>query len=187
MARRFPLLLTLMLALLAACAAPTDTAPMRLLVAPELADDTLAAVALWSDATAGAYAPEVVITADCPLAADGLPSVHGDFCVMAADAITEAECPEPDAAGQDRAAPRACTQRRIGGWSSRTTISRSGTLPAERVSTIAHELGHTLGLAHLLGTGDLMDIDRAPAARRAPCVSERDTELAGMPGPGACQ
>ncbi len=75
-----------------------------------------------------------------------------------------------------------------GGWvASRDTIVISTLVPQEQlVSVIAHELGHSLGLEHAPGTGELMDPDRPHAVRLLPCVSAADVAAAGLVGSGAC-
>lgn len=171
------------LLLLAACAAPTESAPPRIVVAPEVAEDAVAALDLWTAATAGAFAPEVTVSDDC---------TGADWCITAVASMTVDDCPDATVPGlQDRAPPRACNWRDPGTAQKpqglhQIRINASGVRPEERVSTLAHEAGHRLGLAHLVGTGDLMDPDRPKASRLAPCVSALDTEGAGMPGPGAC-
>lgn len=164
------------LLLLAACSASSEPAPVRIVVAPAVAEDAVAALQLWTDATAGAFAPEVTVSDDC---------TGADWCITQVDAMSAADCPDatvPNLA--DRQAPRACNWRTAGVDYIR--INASGVRPEERVGTLAHEAGHRLGLAHQVGTGDLMDPDRPHEARVAPCVSALDADGAGMPGPGAC-
>lgn len=166
--------LLLPLLLLAACAAPAK-GPARLVVAPELAEPTLAAVDLWQRATDGAYSPEVVISDEC--------GGTSAWCITAVDDLGDS-CPDatvPDPSRQH--SPRACTR-----YSTRRTLVARTMDPAEHVSTIAHELGHQLGLVHVADpVDDLMSIDRSRAVRLAPCVSADDAESAGFVGaPGAC-
>lgn len=55
-----------------------------------------------------------------------------------------------------------------------------------RPSTIAHEIGHSLGLPDMPGTGCVMDPDRAHTVRLNPCISADVVRMAGYDGPGAC-
>jgi len=170
-ARWLPLLL------LAACAAPTHESPAHLTVSPEVAEDAVAALALWTAATDGAFAPEVTVSDDC---------TGADWCITSVDSMTAADCPDPTVPGgtDRRVAPRACNWREQG--MNFIRLNASGTRPEERTGTLAHEVGHRLGLAHLPGTGDLMDPDRPHEARVAPCVSAEDVTAAGFSGPGTC-
>lgn len=166
----------LLVLLLAACgeAPGADTAVhTRLVVAPEIADVTIAAVTLWGNASAGGYAPEIVISSDCPITAAGHPP-EGTWCVTAQPQIEDCGLP---------ALPFACTT----GLTRGTIRLATGTTPeAWHVSTVAHELGHTLDLVHTPGTDGLMDPERSESARRAPCVDLVTVEAAGFEGPGAC-
>lgn len=164
------------LLLLAACSTRA-AASARVVVSPEVAADAVQALGLWTEATGGEFAPEVAVSDSC---------ADADWCITQVDRMTTSDCPDstvPNLA--DRAAPRACNWREPGGlnW---IVLNSSGTRPEERVGTIAHEAGHRLGLAHLPGTGDLMDPDRPAAVRAAPCVSADDVAEAGFSGPGTC-
>lgn len=167
------LLAALGLALTAGCAgiAPeaTPAAPevtqalaprMVIVVDAELADVASQAVELWSEATDGAYAPELRITTD---------AVPGAL--------------------QIRLVPVSDCGGRIDSWGCWREHARiievAAAAPLEgRVSSIAHELGHSLGLTHEC-TG-LMNQERPEEERLAPCVSAANVVAAGFDGPGAC-
>lgn len=141
-----------------------------------MAQDAVAALDLWTAATAGEFAPEVTVSEDC---------TGADWCITAVDAISVADCPDPTVPNNAaRSGARACSWRTDAGVSH--IVLALTTAPEERVSSLAHEAGHRLGLAHLVGTGDLMDPDRPHEARRAPCVSTEDVAGAGFAGPGTC-
>lgn len=166
----------LSLLLLAACAA-SEPAPVRIVVAPDVAQDAIAALDLWTAATGGQFAPEVVVSDDC---------AGADWCITQVDAMTTGDCPDATVANlADRKAPRACNWRDDSGLN-HIVLNAGGTRPEERVGSFAHEAGHRLGLAHQPGTGDLMDPDRSHQARLAPCISAEDVSGAGFSGPGTC-
>lgn len=73
-------------------------------------------------------------------------------------------------------------------WIAKLDLIQVSTLtpPEKRASAIAHEIGHSLGLEHDLGTGDLMDPDRPSVVRLRPCISAELVAAAGFAGPGAC-
>lgn len=128
----------------------------------EIATEALEAVELWSEATGGAYAPEVIIgdAPDATLTLRLVPAV--------------VDCTE-------RTDPWGCYRARS------HALELSAKVPAElRVSTLAHEIGHSLGLGHTTEPTDLMNPDRSAFRRGCPCVLADNVEAAGFEGPGAC-
>lgn len=114
-----------------------------------IADLTLSAVVLWQNATGGLYAP------DTHLGCDGTE----DFCIHEVPGMLT-ECLGPD----DTGAFNGCcdsTRREI-------RLSESMFL-GQKVSTLAHELGHSLGLAH--DTRGLMS-NRSKAEREDACIDQ---------------
>jgi hypothetical protein len=151
--------------LLAACAteneAPpvADTASHVFVVDADLADAASQAVELWTSASGGEFAP-VLVTGE----ATGIQ-------IRLVDAVTDC------GAGEF-----------FGCWKAHgqvIEVSRS-LAPELRASTIAHEIGHHLGLEHVELSGALMDPHRSRFHRLAPCVSREDVEAAGFEGIGAC-
>ncbi len=132
-------------------------AQFRIGVDLELADAASQAVALWNDATDGAYAPELVIGG------------QGRF------QITLTEIPEC----ADALDAWGCTDA--------TGIRISSDVPESAlVWVIAHEIGHSLWLKHR-DDGSLMDVIHAtPASRAEPCVSADLVASTGMVGTGTC-
>lgn len=126
-------------------------------VDPEIAEPALAAIELWTEASGGAYAPEIIVGT-----APGATRI--EFADFGGDDV--------HAGGWSRSAD---------------TIQISLLVTREKlVSTIAHEIGHREGLEHEVGTGGLMDPDRPTPARLHPCVSAQDVSRLGFSGPGAC-
>lgn len=166
----------LALALTAGCADVTPVAPAAPPAAPEvtqaltpravitvdadLADVASQAVQLWTDATGGAFAPELRITTD---------AVPGAL--------------------QIRLVPVSDCGGRIDSWGCwrehARVIEVAVAAPVDvRVSSIAHEIGHTLGLVH--EDAGLMWNERSTEERLHPCVSAENVQDAGFDGPGAC-
>lgn len=169
MARWIPLLL------LAACSA-AEPAPVRVTAAPEaavnasasparetfavepeLAEPALAALELWTEASGGEYAPELIVG-----------TVPGATRIELVDFGTD----DVHAGGWSRSSDTIQISLRV--------------TPEKLVSTIAHEIGHREGLVHEVGTGGLMDPDRPATARLHPCVSAKDVASLGFSGPGSC-
>lgn len=152
---------------------------MRVVVAPDVAADAVAALELWTAATDGEFNSEVTVSGDC---------TGAELCVTQVDSMEYIECLGEAGAGAaiGRKPIRACSWRDPDGLH-RIVLNAGGTLPEERVSTFAHEVGHRLGLPHMPGTGDLMDPARTRQSRVAPCVSAEDVAAAAFRGPGACQ
>lgn len=150
--------------------APAETPhTIRFAATPEIAEDVLSAVDLWRTASAGGYAPEVIVSEDC--------SAEMDRCISLVPEITD--CPD---APEDKLI-LGCTYfhetRRI-------AVARAAA-PDTRVAVLAHELGHTLSLPHTMDPiEDLMSSGRSHETRVHPCVSAQDVALAGFAGPGAC-
>jgi hypothetical protein len=114
-----------------------------------LADDAIAAVDLWGAATAGQYAPELVV-GDAPGARLRIELVD----------VTTGAC-------EEQALPGHGIWGCFDGDARVIQISRDA--PSDmRVSIIAHELGHSLGLAHR--AEGLMYSWRSPAEFLHPCV-----------------
>lgn len=116
---------------------------------PRLAEEAVAAVGLWTDATAGEYAPELVV-GDAPGARLRIELVD----------VTTGAC-------EEQALPGHGIWGCFDGDAGVIQISRDA--PADvRVSIIAHELGHSLGLGHR--QAGLMYSWRSPEELLHPCV-----------------
>jgi hypothetical protein len=160
---------------LAACAAPApvteepDAAaePARLtprmVIAPELALQGVAAVELWSSATLDAFAPQLTI-GSCG-------SADEDLCLQIVDE------PPIGCGAQVRGAVACYRGPTVDVW--------RGVPDEWRVSVVAHELGHSLGLGH--GPAGLMSPDRD---RTHPCIEHDDLtaldDATGIAGTTAC-
>jgi hypothetical protein len=73
----------------------------------------------------------------------------------------------------------------VAGCTSGSRVEISSRVASDhRVSTIAHEIGHTLGLLDM--ADGLMNPYRVGVERTDPCVSVDLAVAVGMPGPGAC-
>jgi hypothetical protein len=135
----------------------------RLVLVPELAMQGVAAVELWSAATLDAFAPDLTI-GQCD-------SADEDICVRIVD-----EQPI-GCAGQVRGAVACYRGATVDVW--------KGVPDEWRVSVVAHELGHSLGLGH--GPAGLMSPDRD---RTRPCIEAEDLsaldEKIGVLGAPAC-
>lgn len=146
MVRLFALLVV---ALVVGCRmeAPEPTLTPTVGVDAEIAEPALVALELWSDATGGAFAP------DTHIGCDG----SEDLCIRAVEGRV-AKCDgDTDV--------RACTRNHLG------RIELGTAVPVDqRVSTLAHELGHYLDLQHT--EAGLMNPTRPESERRAACIDE---------------
>jgi hypothetical protein len=156
--------------------APAEAAPaeapaprLRFAATPEVAEDVIAAVELWRDATGGAYDPEVVVSEDC--------SAEMNRCFALVPTITD--CPLTPEGKVVYGCTYPHETRRI-------VVSEAAEIDT-RASVLAHELGHTMRLVHTADPiDDLMSPGRSHAARVHPCVTAENAALAGFDGPGAC-
>jgi hypothetical protein len=136
--------------------APLEPAEQDLAIRPTLgideniADLVLSAVVMWQGATGGLYAPEI------HLGCDGTEA----FCIREVPGMLT-ECLGPDDAG----AFNGCCD------SAHHEIRLSEAMYLDqKISTLAHELGHSLGLKH--GQDGLMAVERVNAERHSPCIDQ---------------
>lgn len=135
----------------------------RLVLAPELAMQGVAAVELWSAATLDAFVPDLSI-GECGRSQE-------DLCIRVVD-------DKPIGCGAQVRGAVACFRG--------ATIDVWKGVPDDwTVSVLAHEIGHSLGLGHV-GDG-LMSPDRD---RTRPCIESDDIlaldDAVGVPGAPAC-
>jgi hypothetical protein len=135
----------------------------RLVLAPELAMQGVAAVELWSAATRDAFVPDLSI-GECGRSDE-------DLCIRIV------EEPPIGCGAQVRGAVACFRGATIDVW--------QGVRDDWTVSVLAHELGHSLGLGHV--REGLMSPDRD---RTKPCIESDDIvaldDAMGVPGSPAC-
>lgn len=134
-----------------AATAPT-AAPDRLHptlgIDPAISDLALSAVVMWERATGGRYAPSL------HLGCDG----SEDYCIVESPGMLD-QCLGPDDAGAFNGCCDSAAHE--------IRLSESMMLD-EKVSTLAHELGHSLGLGH--GETGLMSVGRDHTERHEACI-----------------
>lgn len=145
----------------AAALSPERLTP-RLVLAPDLAMQGVAAVELWSAATRDAFVPDLSI-GEC--------RGSEDLCIRIVDE------PPTGCGAQVRGAVACFRGSTIDVW--------QGVRDDWTVSVLAHELGHSLGLGHV--REGLMSPDRD---RTRPCIESDDIDALddamGVPGSPAC-
>lgn len=152
------------------CSAPQP----RVVVHPSLAESAVAALDLWTAATEGEFSPEVVISEDCS---------DSTWCIVGVESLP---------ACGDSSEALACTTHRDWLVSDLAGLGGGGLLrlntratPREFwVSSLAHEIGHLLGVEHR--ESGLMNGKRGEAERVSPCVDADTVAAAGLSGAGAC-
>lgn len=130
--------------------AQDDTIRPSLGLDENIADLAMSAIVMWQDASGGRYEPEVHI------GCDGTET----FCIFEVPGML-GECLGPDDTGVFNGCCDADAHQ--------IRLSESMYID-QKISTLAHELGHSLGLQH--SEAGLMAVERAQAERHSPCIDQ---------------